>query len=701
MRINKSKITSLLIHPLFLSLLLWIVLVLLITPTFNKYRIKLIKKEFTATKTSYFYFDLDSDGISEKVSFDLNDTLQTKIIVSKKDKVLDQYDIRFQPQDISTIYTGDYNKDRYLEYYIFTMNMDSVFLNIIEPLKTRKRIIKDRFIDLRRKSKTSTDGPDINIIGEFTSKKNGTNDIVFSINSGYSLQPRNIYRYLVADDSLVKSPQSGAVISKCLTDDINGDSLPEIFISTSATGNLDEVFPYSDHFAWLMVMSNDLSFLFPPVSFGKNPSNFHIVPIKSGSSKRIIGFHDYFGSENYNSGFYFLDLNGRIINQKGVENYDESFSEIFPGSKSLKPSFYFLRNRNTDFEEYDTSFNLLDTWRIPGVALCQPLKEMDLDFDGRKEHIFLGSDSRSLVIVQSDFRDPVTWNLSQQTDGPIISQVLNSGEKPLLYVQADRTIEYLRYDKNPMYYLKYTFYPLLFLSAYLFVFIIARMQLYRLRMKSETEYKMASLQMRAIKNQIDPHFTLNVLNAIGSLYASETDREKADYIFGKYAKLIRQTVINSDQIVVPISEEIDFVRNYIDIERFRYSDSFDYSIDVDEGVDIQTKIPRMLIHTFVENAIKYGIRNRTEGSFLDIAVMRSENSLNIAIEDNGPWPMAVNHKTESTGKGLIILEELIELFYKLEKTKITYSLNNKSNPENHATGTLAIITIHSRNPKLS
>jgi LytS/YehU family sensor histidine kinase len=103
----------------------------------------------------------------------------------------------------------------------------------------------------------------------------------------------------------------------------------------------------------------------------------------------------------------------------------------------------------------------------------------------------------------------------------------------------------------------------------------------------------------------------------------------------------------------------------------------------------------------VENAIKYSIRNRSEGGALNIAVERSDNSLNIAIEDNGPGPMTVNRKTESTGKGLIILEELIELFYKLEKTKITYSLKNKSNAENAASGTIATITLHSRNPKLS
>jgi LytS/YehU family sensor histidine kinase len=63
--------------------------------------------------------------------------------------------------------------------------------------------------------------------------------------------------------------------------------------------------------------------------------------------------------------------------------------------------------------------------------------------------------------------------------------------------------------------------------------MIARIQQYRLNLKLQTERKIASLQMKAVKNQVDPHFTLNILNAIGSLYASEMSRDKADYIFAK------------------------------------------------------------------------------------------------------------------------------------------------------------------------
>jgi LytS/YehU family sensor histidine kinase len=211
--------------------------------------------------------------------------------------------------------------------------------------------------------------------------------------------------------------------------------------------------------------------------------------------------------------------------------------------------------------------------------------------------------------------------------------------------------------------------------------------------------KMVSLQMKAIKNQLDPHFTLNVLNAIGSLYTEDSTREKADYIFGKYAKLIRQTVISSDKVIVTVGEELDFVRNYIEIEKFRIDKCFNYSINIDQESQLNTKIPRMLIHTFVENAIKYGTRHRSEEGILKIFIQTIDGVLNIIVEDNGKGLELQNSSKVGTGKGLIILQELIDLYYRLENVKITFSVQNIPGEKEISAGTRAIIKVPARNPK--
>ena len=269
----------------------------------------------------------------------------------------------------------------------------------------------------------------------------------------------------------------------------------------------------------------------------------------------------------------------------------------------------------------------------------------------------------------------------------------------MLYLQFNDYCSFIQFYRNPFYYFKFPFYATLYLAVFLFISLIARIQQYRLSLKLQTERKIASLQLKAVKNQVDPHFTLNILNAIGSLYASVKDRDKADYIFAKYAKLIRQTVVSSDQIIITLAEELEFVRNYIDLEKFRCDNSFDYIIDIDKEIDLQIKIPRMLIHTFVENAIKYAIRSRSEGGLLKITLSAKDHYYHILVEDNGPGLESSGASDKGTGKGLLILNELIELYYRLEKVKITYKLQNITGPGNAISGTRAVIEIPQKNLK--
>ena len=690
----KGKISKFLIHPVFLCLIIWGVLVLIIPLNFSKYRVKHIKDEYTPGKTSYFYCDLDSDGNSEKISFDLNDKEQTKIVVSKNDKIFDQYDLHYQILENEPVYTDDYNNDRFKECYVFTMSQDSIFLNIIDPIRSRKTILSNRFIDFRRKAQNSADTPLIEPLGMVEGQQSKRfSDFVFYINTGYSKQPRNVYRYLINEDSLIKSPESGAVISRCLFSDINGDSLTEILIDVLAPGNMDETFPFTDQFSWFMVLDNNLRFLFPPIKFGDNPSLVQVLPIQYKNQINLLVFYEYFGSNDIQSYFYLYDSKGNKIKEKPIHNYESNIARIFPSMDEDKQTFYFLMNRNTEIVELNNSFQVVRTIKIPEIKTGEPLGELDADLDGKKELIFTGINRRTLIFVQGDFKSPVVWQYNSDEDILAFSQFLKSGEKPILYVQFRDHGRYIRYEKNSFYFLRSPCYIAIYFALYLLVSVIGRIQRYRLNMKKESEMKMVSLQMKAIKNQIDPHFTLNVLNAIGSLYLDENNREKADYIFGKYAKLIRQTVISSDQIAVPIEEELDFVKNYIEIERFRCSNSFSYSINADKNSDMQTKIPRMLIHTFVENAIKYGIRNRMESGILNISIQTFDNSLNIIIEDNGTGFEQKNQSIKGTGKGLSILQELIDLYYKLENVKITYTLQNIQGDANTIAGTKALITV--------
>jgi sensor histidine kinase YesM len=251
-----------------------------------------------------------------------------------------------------------------------------------------------------------------------------------------------------------------------------------------------------------------------------------------------------------------------------------------------------------------------------------------------------------------------------------------------------------------MYYvLKYPFYVLLYLLVFSFISLVSQIQRYRTALKVQTQRRIAQLQMKSIRNQIEPHFTLNILNAIGSMYATESDRDKADYIFGKYAKLLRQTVISSDKIIVTLSEEVEFVRNYLELEKFRRANTFRFTIEIADDVDPGILIPRMLIHTFAENAIKYGINRIPGEGFIKLEVLSLSDKYIIKIEDNGPGIYNKTTGKSGTGKGLLILNELIELYRQLERINITYVLENNINSEGRTSGTRAIVEIPLKSPK--
>jgi LytS/YehU family sensor histidine kinase len=141
------------------------------------------------------------------------------------------------------------------------------------------------------------------------------------------------------------------------------------------------------------------------------------------------------------------------------------------------------------------------------------------------------------------------------------------------------------------------------------------------------------------------------------------------------------------------------VDNYLKIEEFRFEEKFDYKISVEDKVDIETNIPKMLIYTFVENSIKHGIRHLKTDGYLSINITRKNGSIIVEIEDNGVGrKKAAEYDQFSTGKGLKILDQIIQLFYDLEKVKISYEIKDLFDNFNNSKGTQVVITIPLSNP---
>lgn len=209
----------------------------------------------------------------------------------------------------------------------------------------------------------------------------------------------------------------------------------------------------------------------------------------------------------------------------------------------------------------------------------------------------------------------------------------------------------------------------------------------------EIERQLSDMKIKVLQSQMNPHFLFNVLNSISSVIFKE-DKKTAYTYFTRFSRLIRLTLENADKISRSLKDEIGFARNYLELEQFRFQDKFEYRIIIDERVDLQQKVPRMIIHTFVENAVKHGLMPLEYGGLLEIEVMWKPDRLVIVVEDNGiGMDRALKQDKDTTRKGLEIIDQMIAIYKKLEGIQVSYTLNELINREGISSGTRVEIVI--------
>lgn len=131
---------------------------------------------------------------------------------------------------------------------------------------------------------------------------------------------------------------------------------------------------------------------------------------------------------------------------------------------------------------------------------------------------------------------------------------------------------------NRMFYTRWFMYAGLFLIIYLFILLIARIQRLRIESRQKTEKKIAELQLAIVRNQMDPHFTMNAINAVIDAVNREEKEQARDNLL-HFSKMYRSLVLSADKIKRSLREEIEFTENYLALERFRFRERFRYVID--------------------------------------------------------------------------------------------------------------------------
>ena len=174
------------------------------------------------------------------------------------------------------------------------------------------------------------------------------------------------------------------------------------------------------------------------------------------------------------------------------------------------------------------------------------------------------------------------------------------------------------------------------------VIIIARWRIAELKQKNkllnekiENEQKYYKTSLKAIKAQMNPHFFYNALNTIQSFIYSE-DKKNASTYLSKFSKLTRLILEMSEKDNVTLAEEMDTLQLYLDIEKVRFNDDFDFSIQYLDNIHPNFILfPPMLIQPYIENAIKHGLLHKKGKKTLDIRFELKDLLLAVSIDDNG------------------------------------------------------------------
>ena len=155
-----------------------------------------------------------------------------------------------------------------------------------------------------------------------------------------------------------------------------------------------------------------------------------------------------------------------------------------------------------------------------------------------------------------------------------------------------------------------------------------RAALERERLRAEV----AEQRLIALTGQLQPHFLFNTLQGISTLI--HRDAEAADEMLAKLSDLLRDVLRHRNSALVPIEDELRFVRTYLEIAHLRFADRLTFDIDVSPEV-ADAAVPLFILQPLVENALSHGIGGRARGGHVRVRARRTDDRLHIEVSDDG------------------------------------------------------------------
>jgi len=658
----------------------------------KKFKIE-VEQDLTETIQQQFYWfaeDFNKDGNTEFIRCSYGQG-SNRLDITHYDNswnLIDQYHI-FNSNWNFTLEPAlyDINGDDSNELLFFTERNDSIFFNAYSLTEFRLTIDHLFFHELERKREEYSYKSRFYDFGDFNS--DGIKELFFSFDAGFGLYPRGIFKIEFPSLQITSTETEYMAVLPSYIEDITGDNIPEIFSYCYAPSNTTNYKKYSDTISYFAVFDFQLKPLFEPIAFPGEYTYAYTIP--SSKNDSIIYALVDSRSNNNTLSIYVLGAQGKIIKSKRIKTNQTSQIKGYTLLIHNNISYFFGRGAG-HFKLDKELLEIPDKLDLNFLNVETPILDFDFNNDGTDEWIS-SKGLKDLVIYDEVSQETVSFETPVAIQGRLTIYPIYTNSIFQKYM-ADTSNGYFffKYERNRFYFVLYLIYLAVFLVGSLSVWVIMYLQKRNIERKWQTEKQLTELQFNAVKNQLNPHFLFNALNSV-ALMINEGEAEEAYDFLSINSRMIQRVMDDSSRITRSLENEIQFTRDYINIQKRRFKERFDYSFIISPDVNLAFEVPKMCIHTYVENSVKHGFRNISANGILQIEIDTVNKGVRIVISDNGMGRKAASNYKDSSGNGIKIMNEFYQLFEKYHAYQISFVISDNNETEQELSGTTVELII--------
>jgi two-component system LytT family sensor kinase len=361
-------------------------------------------------------------------------------------------------------------------------------------------------------------------------------------------------------------------------------------------------------------------------------------------------FGDALYSKNINDLQQTTEKYFKYVNRKGV---------VSERPVTVKDFIETISKNDIRFRADDSLQNL--TFHISnGLRIYNYKVSLRREVEGHTDSIDLGDNNDVVVIYREFWKKPGKYKLT------FTPKIYKHGGNPLklLHNKATTISFTVLPSLNQQITVSLKFFGLVIIiivSTGGFMFLLYRRGQQRKLKKAAQNRQIATLQLQAVRSQLNPHFIFNALAGIQNLM-NKNQVENANKYLSKFAKLTRKVLDESNNELTSVEAEIELVTDYLTMEQMRFGFRFNIKADANE-IDHQLEIPAMLLQPFVENAVKHGVSALGTSGIIEVIITKTAGSLALMVKDNGKgFSNAV-----TSGMGLKLCRERIALLNSIYK----------------------------------